>query len=362
MAINFDIFFRGHSTDFKAAASEVLKIGQHTGKELERELGGKLKELFALVAGEEAMRRTIEFADHITDLSTRLGVSTKHLQEWGFAADHAGSSIEDVTSFLEHLSVAREAAIKGDQEMIRDFRQLGIGLDALRHANINDLATTVAGTVRTKNPQDILPALRSVGGKGVGALIPAMKELDEFKKKAEEAGAILDDHLLQSLKAIKEEFQSWASVIRGPLAWAIDKLRKGLGFISDLARIGAGGIGTFLGALSGGASFKEALAQMQEFEQSIEAERAKKEADIKKRGEEQGKVETPFSSTKPFPNEKQPLNSWQQLGAAVRFAEQPKQITLLERIARSSEATERAVEKQSQNTNAIFSPLPSFGP
>lgn len=56
------------------------------------------------VAFAGAMRGTIDFADHINDLSQQLGISVKGLASWKLAADQSGTNLESIARAVKTLS------------------------------------------------------------------------------------------------------------------------------------------------------------------------------------------------------------------------------------------------------------------
>src|SRR5436190_12893664 len=162
----------GYETGLKKAQSSAAGFGQ----DLKSHIGGKIKQAFSLESIEENIRRTFEYGCKVQDLSQRLGISTDAVQQWDYAMQQNGGSIESVAGFFEKLAVAREKALKGNSQAIDGFRKLGVSMDQLRTGRLEDIATTISRAFEQGDPQQLIAPLREVGGKAAGELIPAFRD------------------------------------------------------------------------------------------------------------------------------------------------------------------------------------------
>lgn len=344
MSVILDIFIKGNSADFESSMKQVRSAAQRTGDAIGNSIGAKIRGALSAAAVSAYAAKIINFADNITDLSEQLGKSTQELQEWGYAAEKNGSKLETVTKFFEQLAQAREKALSGDENALESFSRLGVSESALRKGGFEKL---IAEKVRNSNVQDIIGPLRDVGGKSAGELIPAMKAgIDEMAQAAHDAGVVLNDELLERIKSLKTETENWADVFKGPMARAIGFLAQQLGNIHDFTKIFVGGFGTFIGTLLGGGSLADASSELESFANSVADDRIKKEQAIQQQAQlrasqtesTNGVAKLRTISFEPKKNEIEnlALNSWQKLGAAIRFSADNKQIGILQRIERNT--------------------------
>ncbi len=131
-------------------------------------------EAFGLYSVEQAIQKTVEFADHLADTSIRLGIAVEDLQEFQFAAKQTGASVEQLTTFIEKLNASRF-----DPKKRASFAKFGIGEGELHTANVTELVAAVSSAMKGRNPQEFGFALRDVGGRGAGALVGMLQDIDD---------------------------------------------------------------------------------------------------------------------------------------------------------------------------------------
>ena len=193
------------SAGINKAKSSVASLRSSIGSSVGSQVGGMLG-VASIVA---YAKSTVDLGGKISDTSARLGISAEELQRWTFAATQTGSSAEDITSFFEKLAVAKAKALAGDKAAIASFKALGVSMDDLKKKKVADLAVQVGKTMQTGNVEDLLPSLKSVGGKSAGALIPAFKSdfenvmasapvmSNEAVAKMDDAGDKIDEAMLR---------------------------------------------------------------------------------------------------------------------------------------------------------------------
>ncbi len=198
---------------FEAGLNRVEKAGMHAF--------GRLKEAavaaFGVYGIEEAIRKTVEFADKMADTATRLGIGVEALQELGFAAKQSGSDLEALTGFIEKLNTARI-----DPKKLGSFGKFGISQSDLQSLAAEDLIGKISQSVRGRNPQEFIGSLKDVGGKGAGNLIPMLKEdIDAVREAARNAGAVMRTEQIASMKVAIDQIHLLSQVILAQLAPAV---------------------------------------------------------------------------------------------------------------------------------------------
>lgn len=210
------------STGFKAGIKQAESATKGLSRDLNSNLKGAIAGAFGTAAIIAAGKATLDYAGQINDLSDRLGISTDALQEFDFAARMTGSNLETFTGFLEKLSVARESALEGNEEMTASFARLGVSLSDLRTKRLDELTRQIGRAVQGGDAQALLPALKGVGGKSAAALIPAFKGgLDELGQQARDSGAIISPEDIAALDEAGDRFSELVQVLRAGLAPAV---------------------------------------------------------------------------------------------------------------------------------------------
>jgi len=217
------------ATGFKAGIKQVESASKGLSRDLNGNLKGAIAGAFGTAAIVAAGKATMDYAGQIADLSERLGVSTDALQEMDFAARLTGTNLETFTGFLEKLSVSREEALQGNDELRDSFARLGVSLEDLRTKRLEDLTRQIGRAIQGGDVQQLMPALKGVGGRGAGALAPTFRMgLEEAGQQARAANAIISAEDIAALDEAGDKASAMFSILRAQLApaiaWASEKM------------------------------------------------------------------------------------------------------------------------------------------
>jgi len=254
------------ATGFKAGIKQVESASKGLSRDLNANLKGAIAGAFGTAAIVAAGKATMDYAGQIADLSERLGVSTDALQEMDFAARLTGTNLETFTGFLEKLSVSREEALQGNDELRDSFARLGVSLEDLRTKRLEDLTRQIGRAIQGGDVQQLMPALKGVGGRGAGALAPTFKlGLEEAAQQARGAGAIISAEDIAALDEAGDKFAALARTMTGLLAPAIVSVIDGMTGIKDAFVMGfkfiAGFVVGFEQAIRGGIKPGEGIGE-----------------------------------------------------------------------------------------------------
>lgn len=238
------------------------------------QLTGQLGALFSVGAITAATAKTIEYAGKINDLSEQTDVSREGLQKWDYALTQNGSSIETGVKFFEKLGTARQKALEGNEDAIANFAELGVSIDDLKKKRLEDIGLQIGNAVKDGDIQKLGTALREVGGKAAGELVPAFKA---GLQQAFDQAPIINDETIQGLDDVGDAVDRLAGQFRSVLAPAILFVVDKLSMMIDFAKIIGGVLPAMAGALAGGASLKEALAAGQKVSNDVIDERMARE-------------------------------------------------------------------------------------
>ena len=190
--------------------------------------GEKAAGLVGIVAIEELVRRTMEYASAVDNASKRIGISTTAYQEQAFALKETGGSAEYLTTWYEKLAEAREKALGGTEEaekMRATFRALGVNVSDLESKKTNEEITKMIG-VKVKMSgmamEDITPMMREIGGRGAGEMATAMQQgLDELAEEAQKLGQVMSQEDVKALHEAEESFKELGQSIMVLVAPAV---------------------------------------------------------------------------------------------------------------------------------------------
>lgn len=198
-----------NSTEFDDL-NRKLKLAQRSVKNFASEAQGVAQSVgapFAAVAGavgfslQSAVTGFAQAGDGLDKMSARLGISAVKLQEWSFAATHAGAAPEDLEDALKDLSEKIAEVAGGDTgDAAQLFSALGISVkDAsgkIRPAS--DIFEELADAIQRNED----PALRTkmamvLMGDSGRKLIPMLsggaQGLDDMAKQARDFGLVMNE-------------------------------------------------------------------------------------------------------------------------------------------------------------------------
>lgn len=200
-------------TQFETGMKRVQSTGTAFAKDFKKEVGSTLAAMFAVDKVVEYGKKAVDLAGKLTDLSNKIGVSASFLQEMSYAAELGGASLDDVSSSLEKMSIARSKALGGDSAMVEAFAKLGVSAEMLRTARLEDIFAKVGAAFEGGiNPQPLLGALREIAGKSSTALIPAMADgLQDAAEKARTLGLVMEDEVVTALDDIGDRISTMFS-------------------------------------------------------------------------------------------------------------------------------------------------------
>lgn len=249
----------GFVRDLQTAKGHAKKEGEGIGSAFGDMVSSKLSGLAGAIGLEETIRKTIEYGSKVNDLALRLGISTDAVQQWDFALQQSGSSIDAAAGFFEKLAVNRDKALKGSDAQIEAFKKLGLTLDQLRTMRIEDIGASIAKALELGDPQALIGPLREVGGKGAGELVAAFKD--------GLAGALAEAPLIspEDIAALDRAGDAWAKLkaeFTATVAPVVAGITEGAMAVIDFARLAlAVPIGALNGLIEAFSKFKDALSK-----------------------------------------------------------------------------------------------------
>lgn len=232
------------------AFNRGLQSAKVQAKALNSALGGLGMAVSA--AGLAAMAaKAVEFGSTISDLSTRLGISTDALQEFDFAAKMSGSSLDEFVGGLQKLAKAQADALGGNEETINSFAALGVSVEDLKTKRIEDIFKQIGRSVRdASDVQLVMADAMKVLGKASGPILAAMRnDLEAAAEEAKRLGLIIGVDTIDKLDALGDSVDTFGkkimSDLASPLTWVVDRLNEIIVF-SKIAMLTIAGVGTMV--------------------------------------------------------------------------------------------------------------------
>lgn len=156
------------------------------------------------VAMEAVSRATRNDLDQLDKLSTRLGVSTKFLQEAGFAASQSGVKMETLTMAMQRFTRRSAEAKEGTGEAKDAIKELGIQLTDSngRMRSTEQLFTDAMRALsRVDDPAKRLRLAFKLFDSEGASLVQLADNFDNLTEAARRQGLVIDGAVIQ--KAVK---------------------------------------------------------------------------------------------------------------------------------------------------------------
>ena len=176
VGLNGSAFERGVSK----VIAKAREMNAAFGKSVTSIASNQISQAFAVAAVVNKMQagvsEAIAFGSSISDLSTKLNVSTDSLQLWNYAATQNGATLASVDEMFTKLAINSQIAVNGNLEMVAAFRKLGVTIDDVKNKKPEDIARLIGKAFESGvDPNTLVGSLRAVGGRGADALIKAFE-------------------------------------------------------------------------------------------------------------------------------------------------------------------------------------------
>jgi hypothetical protein len=179
-------------------------------------LKSRLAAAFTVGAVAAGVRKVMAYADSIEEMSQRVGISAKALQEWSFAAKQNGADAEKLITFIERLTAAAQ-----DLKNAKGFAALGISPEGMTP---EQLFSSVQSKTRGRGSPEILAIMDSLGMdiRKTGRMMNMLQaDLEAAGQSAERMGAVIDEQTIHALAALNDQISIVGQIIMGQFAPAL---------------------------------------------------------------------------------------------------------------------------------------------
>ena len=177
-------------------------------------------------AGLFGMRRIADTVDRIADAAASLGMTTQKLQQFGYAAQLNGSSLDEMSQSLIFLNKNMAEARDGNAEMVQWMRRAGITSADLRNRSFTaaDGLLRIAdkfkqvGNVGDNAQRKVAVSTQLLGRQGfrmIQLLNGGASALEELFAEAERYGVIISDDSIRRVGAFNDEWDRLRGTLFG---------------------------------------------------------------------------------------------------------------------------------------------------
>lgn len=234
------------SAQFNRGASDAEKrayaMGEKIGKAIRSPIAsiGSLKGAIGGLAGALALKelagatqRAFGYADSIQDLADRSGASTKAIQEFRFAAQLSGSSVEVADAATEKFARTLGLAQQGSDAQVKLFRELGVTSTDFDTA----LRQTLDGIAKLPTVQQRAATGFQIFGKSsatlTGLLGQGSRGFDELAQKAQDLGIVLKDDVIRNAGGANDKLDALKMILNAQFANAVVQNANSLVAMAD---------------------------------------------------------------------------------------------------------------------------------
>lgn len=251
LKIRAEEFSRGADTAFGRFEQQASQAGNRAGDEFARGLSARLDALSA-GAGVAAVvavgQRALEHVTTLKKESEQLGISTKALQEYRFAASEVGVEQADLSDGFTDLTQKIGEARGGSKEAMQGFRDLGIDLDDTtgRAKTMETVFNELIGRLSmVSDPTERARLEAQLFGEEWRKIDPMLRagsgRIDQLRTAAHQFGAVISDDAIQNADATARKVAQMKLVLEANIADAVARNSTAiLGLANSLTKMAGG--------------------------------------------------------------------------------------------------------------------------
>lgn len=167
------------------------------------------------------IQEAFDYGDAIVDLADRTGATTKTIQEFRYAAQLSGSSVESADAAVEKFAKNLGAAQNGNKAFTKTFADLGVtstDTDTALKQTMDGISKL--GTVTQRNQKTI-----ELFGKSAGDLTLLMgdgaKGFNTLAEAAQSYGIVIDDQVLRNGGKVNDQLDTMKMILNAQMAGMI---------------------------------------------------------------------------------------------------------------------------------------------
>lgn len=217
------------SSSFLSNAKRVATATEQMSASIDKSLGLAKGAVVGFVAAlsvdtfVNATRRALDYAGGIGETAQQLGVSTKALQEYGYAATQVGISQESLETGLAKLTRSLGEARDGGKKQVEAFAALGVTFKELQtltpDAAFREVAKGLSAIQDPARRATLEVDLFGKSGQKLDTLLAGgIGQIDELARAANELGVVLSDEQIQKADETADKLSSLNKVLSANIA------------------------------------------------------------------------------------------------------------------------------------------------
>jgi hypothetical protein len=241
------------TAQFEAGAKKAQSTARQAAGQMETSFKSARRAAEGLLAAftvgvlTEQIKKSLDYAGSIAEVSRTLGLTTKDLQTFRYAATQTGVSQDQLEVGLRRLTVSMGKAELGSKAQSKAFGAIGISLDQLKGKNTGEVFRLMADGLSKVTDRSQRAAVEMIlmgrsGSQLDNLLAPGSKRLNELSDAAQKLGIVLSDKQIQGAEETAHKLDALKTVLAAQIAGVVaDNARS----IYDLANA----LGTLTGQI-----------------------------------------------------------------------------------------------------------------
>lgn len=160
----------------------------------------------------------LDYSDAIADMSDRTGASTKFIQEFGYAAQLAGSDVETARAGVEKFAKTVGDAANGNDAAQKKLKEYGITTLEV-DAAVKQAADSIK---KMDNPTKQMSATMDLFGKKAGTLTQTLaggsEGLELQARAARDLGIVLEDGIIRNAGQANDQLDTMKMILNAQMA------------------------------------------------------------------------------------------------------------------------------------------------
>jgi predicted transcriptional regulator len=216
-------------------------------------IGAKIVVVTSVVTGFglASAKAFASFGDDIGKMSRRLGIATKTLQEYGFAAEQSGASLATVETGVRRMQRVINDAEKGMTSASDALAQIGLNSADLAGLETEQQFEMIAAAMsKVEGASKKAAIAQEIFGRSGTMLLPMFNEgpegLAALREEANKLGLVLSDADIAQAEALTDSINRIGRSLKAVVLRIGASVAKPLGDMLDKLAMGAARIGAFV--------------------------------------------------------------------------------------------------------------------
>lgn len=220
------------SAAFVKGMTRAERQAKQSGTVIQRSLNGIKAGIAGLAAGitlgalTAVAKRALDYASSLGEVSQQLGVTTRDLQVFRYAATQTGVSQEQMDKGLQRLTKSIGDAAAGSKPLKAAFKEIGIEVDDLRRNDTGAIFRMMAdGLSKVESSADraaIETAIFGRAGQNLDTLLKGgSAAIHELGDAAERLGIVLSDEQIQKADETADKLAAVKTILEARIAGTV---------------------------------------------------------------------------------------------------------------------------------------------